>query len=153
MTKVSRRILDKSLENYILATFLRTLTDLKTADEAKKFIEDLLSPTEKTMLTKRLAIAIMLSKGYTYDQIDHTLKVSRPTIMTVSYFLKHSQNGGYQKVASRVVNDQKREALFDKIEELLIQLSPPKLYGGPAYERKRKLGQQLFARKRLRESL
>ena len=153
MTKISRRLLDQKLEEYIFAIFLKTITDLKTPTDVKNFLEDLLWPTEKIMLIKRLAIAIMLSKDYTYDEIDHTLKVSRTTIMNVSYFLKHGQNGGYQKVVQKVLADQKKEILFDKVEELLIQLSPPKIYGSPAYQRKRRLGKELFARKSLREKL
>ena len=109
MTKVSRRILDKNLEDYIFSVFLKTITDLKTLSESKNFLEDLLWPTERIMLIKRLAIAVMLSKGYTYDEIDHTLKVSRTTIMNVSYFLKHGQNSGYKEVVARILKDQKRE--------------------------------------------
>lgn len=116
------------------------------------FVEDLLSPSEKIMLIKRLAIAILLNKGYTYNQIDQTLKVSRPTIMTVSYFLKHGQNGGYQKVTKKFLKDQKREILLDKIDELLLQLSPPKLQESAAYERKRMIGKELFMRKTRREN-
>ena len=108
MTKISRRLLDQKLEEYIFAIFLKTITDLKTPTDVKNFLEDLLWPTEKIMLIKRLAIAIMLSKDYTYDEIDHTLKVSRTTIMNVSYFLKHGQNGGYQKVVHKVLADQKK---------------------------------------------
>jgi uncharacterized protein YerC len=152
MTKVSRRELDKNLEEYIFTIFLKTIADLKTLTEVEKFLEDLLWPTEKIMLIKRLAIAVMLYKGYTYDEIDHTLKVSRNTIMNVSYFLKHGQSGGYQKVVARVLADQKKETMFDKIEELLLQFSPPKMYGSGAYERKRRLGKELFRRKSLRNN-
>jgi|SRR3989338_10238101 len=153
MTKVSRRILDKNLEDYIFSVFLKTITDLKTLSESKNFLEDLLWPTERIMLIKRLAIAVMLSKGYTYDEIDHTLKVSRTTIMNVSYFLKHGQNSGYKEVVARILKDQKREEFFDKIEELLIAVSPKKLYESPAYERKRKAGKELFMRRLFRNKL
>ena len=152
MSKVSRRILDKKLESYIFEIFLKTISDLKTKEEVKVFIEDLLSPSEKIMLIKRLAIAILLTKGYTWDKIDHTLKVSRPTIMTVSYFLKHSQNGGYQKVTQKFLADQKKESLLDKIEETLLRLSPPKPYGSSAYERKRRLGKELYVKKLQRKN-
>ncbi len=152
MTKVSRRILDKDLENYIFENFIKTIVKLKEPTEVQNFIYDLLSPTERIMLIKRLAIAVMLTKGYTYDEIDHTLKVSRPTIMTVSYFLKHGQKYGYQKAVEEILKDQKREAFFDKIEEILIQFSPPKMYGSGAYERKRKAGKELFRRKSLRDN-
>lgn len=153
MTKVSKRFLDESLENYIFEIFLKTITNLKTQDEVDIFLKDLLSPTEKIMLIKRLAIAILLYKGYTYNQIDNTLKVSRNTIMNVSNFLRHSQSGGYRKIVERVLVDQKKEELFDKIEELLLAVSPKKLYESPAYQRKKKAGKELFMRKLLRNRL
>lgn len=152
MSKVSRRILNKDLENYIFDLFVNSITELNNTVDVRNFVEDLLSPSEKIMLIKRLAIAILLTKGYTYDEIDQTLKVSRPTIMTVSYFLKYGQSGGYQKVVQKVLATQKKEGLFDKIEEILLQLSPPKLYGSGAYERKRRLGKELFKRKQVREN-
>lgn len=123
MTKVSRRIVDKNLEKYIFEIFIKTITRLNSQMEVENFIEDLLYPTEKIMLIKRLAIAVMLTKGYTYDQIDHVLKVSRPTIMNVSRFLKYGSNNGYQKVVKHLINDQKKEALFDKMEELFKRKS------------------------------
>src|SRR3990167_273848 len=151
MTKVSRRTIDRNLEDYIFKNFVKTISKLREQTDIQNFLFDLLSPTERVMLIKRLAIAVLLTKGYTYDQIDHTLKVSRPTIMNVSYFLKHGKSGGYQKMANKVLNDQKKAAFFDKIEEILINLSPPKLYKSAAYERKRKLGKELFIRKLLRD--
>ncbi|MBI4091719.1 MAG: hypothetical protein HY427_00730 [Candidatus Levybacteria bacterium] len=153
MTKISRRFLDKTLENYILATFLRTILSLKDFDDAKNFMGDLLSPTEKTMLIKRLGIAVLLAKGKTYEEIDEVLKVSRNTIMNVSNSLKHSPSQGYRKIVQSINSDQKREELFDKVEELLLKVSPKKLYESPAYERKKKVGKELFMRRLLRGKL
>src|SRR3972149_1443291 len=149
MTKVSRRILNRDLENYIFKIFIKTISKLKEAKQIQNFLDDLLSPTEKIMLIKRLAIAVMLSKGYTYDEIDHTLKVSRPTIMNVSYFLKHGQKGGYQKAVEDILKDQRKEALFDKINELLLTLSPPKLDSSIGFEQKRSFGKELFRKRSL----
>lgn len=150
MTKVSRRFLDKELENKIFEVFLKTIVDIKTPVEAKNFIEDLLSPTEKIMLIKRLAIAVLLTKGKTYDYIDHTLKVSRATIMTVSLWLKHGK-GGYRKVVDNILKTQNRERLIDNIEEILIRLSPPKRFGSIEFESKSKKGKELLRRKLKRE--
>lgn len=150
MTKVSRRFLDKELESKIFEVFLKTIVDIKTPVEAKNFIDDLLSPTEKIMLVKRLAIAVLLTKGKTYDYIDHTLKVSRATIMTVSLWLKHGK-GGYRKVVDSILKAQNRERLIDNIEEILIRLSPPKRFGSIELESKSKKGKELFRRKLKRE--
>lgn len=151
MTKVSRRFLDKELWNRIFEIFVKTLADLKTPIDVQNFLEDLLSPTEKVMLTKRLAIAILLAKGYTYDEIDDKLKVSRSTIMNVSFWLKYGKSG-YAKSVEKIIKNQNRDTMIDKIDEILLQLSPPKAYGSPAYERKQKRGKELF-RKRVKREL
>lgn len=152
MTKVSKRILNETLEGRIFEVFVRTITDLKNPDEVKDFLEDILFPTEKIMLMKRLAIAILLTKGYTYDTIDQALKVSRNTIMNVSYFLKHGRPGGYQKAVTNIIKRDNNEALIDNLEEILFRLSPPKLYGSTAFEKKQKAGRELYKRK-LKRSL
>ncbi len=146
MTKVSKRFLNKELEKHIFELFIKTVVDLKNEADARSFLEDLLSPTEKIMLVKRLAIAVLLTKGYTYDEIDNTLKVSRSTIMNVSYWLKHG-NTGYLKAVDRIMQQQKKEAFIDKIEEILLQLSPPKLYGSSAFIKKQQEGKELYKRK------
>jgi len=150
MAKVSKRILDEKLKEHIYEIFLQSLVDLKNPSEAKVLLEDLLSPVEKIMLTKRLAIAFLLDKGYSYSAIDGTLKVSRGTIMNVSYSLKHRKNGGYKKVIEKIRSKQKREDFMDRIEEILIQLSPPKMYGGIGFERKQKEGKRIHERERKR---
>jgi len=152
MTKVSRRILNKDLEKYIFELFIKTIIELRDPQDVLDFLEDLLSPTERIMVVKRLAIAILLSKGYTYDDIDDTLKVSRPTIMRVSYCLKYGKTG-YRKVVEKILQSQRREAFVDKIEEILIQLSPPKRYGSAAFESKQRAGKEVFRRKIRRNML
>ncbi|MBI2032471.1 MAG: hypothetical protein HYT09_02375, partial [Candidatus Levybacteria bacterium] len=102
---------------------------------------------ERIMLVKRLAIAILLTKGYTYQMIDETLKVSHPTIMKVSLELKYGTNNGYKKVVDNFLEHQKREETIDKIEELLLQISPPKALGSIAFEKKSQKGKELFRRK------
>lgn len=146
MTKVSRRLLNKELEKHIFELFTQTIAELKNQKDVESFLEDLLSPTEKIMLVKRLAIAILLAKGYTYNAIDDTLKVSRATIMNVSYWLKHGKSG-YQQAVERIIKDQKKEELLDNIEEILLRLSPSKAYGSIGFEKKQKAGKELFRRK------
>lgn len=151
MAMVSRRKLNKQLESYIFELFIRTISDLKEQKDIANFIEDLLSPTEKIMLVKRLAIAILLTKGYTYDAIDETLKVSRPTINHVSYWLKYGRSG-YQKVVEKILRDQKKETTLDAIEETLLKLSRPGMIGTVRYEERQKTGKDLY-QKRLKRSM
>lgn len=149
---ISRRVLNQELEKHILTLFAKTISDLKDLKDIEIFIADLLSPTEKVMLAKRLAIAILLQKGYTYAEIDQTLKVSSPTINKVAFWLKHGKSG-YKNVVKKILDEKKREELMDKIEEILLQLSPPKMYGSLAFEKKQKRGRELFRRRAKRELL
>lgn len=148
---ISRRILNQELEKHILSLFAKTLSDIRELKEIEIFIDDLLSPTEKIMLSKRLAVAILLQKGYTYAEIDQTLKVSSPTINKVAFWLKNGKSG-YKNVVKKILEEKKREEFMDKIEEILLQLSPPKMHGSPAFLRKQKKGKELF-RRRLRRQL
>lgn len=149
--KISRRYLNKDLENHIFDLFLKAIVNIRNKEDAENFIEDLLYPTERIMLIKRLAIAILLVKGFTYDAIDDALKVSRSTIMNVSIWLKHGKKG-YRDVINKIIEGQKREEFMDKIEELLLKLSPPKRFGSAGFERKSKQGKELV-RRRLKRNL
>jgi|SRR3989344_765306 len=153
MTKVSKRLIDKNLEDRMFEVFTKTLIDLKNPEDVQNFLNDLLSPIERVMLVKRLAIAILLTKGYTYETIDNILKVSHPTIMNISLRLKYGSNNGYNKVIDNFLKVQKREELFDKIDEVFLELSGPKRIGSIAHERKSKKGKELFKRKVKRELL
>jgi uncharacterized protein YerC len=146
MAKISKRIIDKNLEGHIFEVFIKILSQTDNPEDVKNLIEDLLSPTEKVMLVKRFAIAVLLSKGYTYSQIDGSLKVSRATIMTVSYWLKNGKSG-YKKAVEKILNNQKKQMLINNIEDIIMQLTPPKKYESLAFNKKQKQGKDLFKKK------
>lgn len=149
MGKVSKRRLDKDLEKHIFDLFWKSIADLKEADAVEKFFKDLLSPIEQLMLVKRLAIAVLLAKGYTYDRIDDTLKVSRQTIMQVAFWLKYGGKG-YQDVVEKILSGQKKEAILDAIEETLLKLSRPGMVGTARFKQRQEAGKELFRKKQLR---
>ncbi|EKD49657.1 MAG: hypothetical protein ACD_63C00078G0001, partial [uncultured bacterium] len=78
--QVSSRQLNSVLEKQIFSVFYQTLSDLRTPEEIKTVLTDLLTETELTALAKRLAIATFLEKGRSYENIRDTLKVSSATI-------------------------------------------------------------------------
>jgi uncharacterized protein YerC len=125
MTQVSRRYLPQKVSSQIFDMFLTTITSLSTPASVNSFIEDLLSPTEQIVLGKRLAIAYMIQKGYTQRKIVDTLKVSIATVGKISLSMK-KPNNGYSMVISHMLKIQKVSDFFDKIEEKLDGLMPPK---------------------------
>lgn len=122
MSQVSRYPISKSIADRIFKIFLNTFTHLKDNDEADQFISDLLTPTEKIMLSKRLAISFLLERNYDYRTIQQTLKVSTGTITSVNMARKLGSEG-YKKVISKIM---RKEALVKIIEDSVIKfLSMP----------------------------
>jgi TrpR-related protein YerC/YecD len=97
--QVSSRQLNSVLEKQIFSVFYQTLSDLRTSEEIKTVLTDLLTETELTALAKRLAIATFLEKGRSYENIRDTLKVSSATIASVA---EQIGNPGFQMALERI---------------------------------------------------
>lgn len=119
MTQVSKYPLRKEVYNQIIELLLKSITNFKDKREAAALLKDLLSPTERIMLAKRLAIAVLLSKDYSYRQIQNILKVSQPTITAVNLCLKYAGEG-YRKFVEKISKEKAWEKFWEKIEDLTI---------------------------------
>src|SRR3989344_3936430 len=146
MGRVSRRRIDPEIEERIFEVFWDYLATLRKPEEINEFLVSLLSFTEQVMLSKRLAIAVLLAKGYNYRDIDETLKVSTSTVGTV-----HKQilvgAPGYKKAIDKILKREKIEKLVNNLDEILIKLPSPKRYGSLGWEKKSKRGKSLAKRK------
>lgn len=118
MSQISKYPISKNIADRIFELFLSTFTHLKNKQEADQFISDLLTPTEKIMLSKRLAISFLLERNYDYRTIQETLKVSTGTITSVNMARKLGSEG-YKKVISKIM---KKEALVKILEGSVIKL-------------------------------
>ena len=93
MTKVSRLPLRNDIWERIFDLFLKTTISIKDKKKLQGFMNDLYSPTEKIMLAKRLACAVMIAKGNNYQSIRRTLRISPPTIAKMSMLVKYKGQG------------------------------------------------------------
>jgi uncharacterized protein YerC len=118
MTQVSRFPLSKTLEDQMHSLFRRALATLTTEQDIGEFLDDLLSPTEKVMLGKRLAIAILLDKGYDQRTIHNIMKVSVTTVNTVNFWLKQ-KGKGYYLVLSKLKKQKEWQQFKVDLEETL----------------------------------
>jgi uncharacterized protein YerC len=132
MTQVSRFPLPKDLERQMFTLFRRVLVNLKSEEDVSDFLDDLLSPTEKMMLGKRLAIAFLLDKGYDQRTIRTILKVSLTTVNSVNYWLKH-KGKGYRKVIRTIRQEEKWQEFFDKLDSALYEIFSKKAWYRRAY--------------------
>lgn len=125
MPQVSKYPLPRDIEKRLYSLLWETIADLNNPNKSEEFFNDLLTPTEKIMLAKRLAIAVMLVKGYDYLSIKSILKVSPTTIGTVSNWMKYSGNG-YRKVVEKLLKKEKFENILENIDEALEIIIPEK---------------------------
>lgn len=147
MGRISKRRIDPEIEERIFEIFWDYLATLRDLKDIHEFLISLLSFTEQVMIAKRLAIAVLLARGYNYEEIDQTLKVSKSTVGTV-----HKQiligAPGYKKAVDRILKKEKFENLWNILEEMPLKLSSPKRYGSPAWEQKSQRGKALAKRQR-----
>lgn len=116
MAQVSKYPLKEEVYQKILESFFSTLAKIKTKKGIGEFLEDFLTPTERIVLAKRLAIYVMLAKGYDYETIRKVLHVSPPTIAAASNSYKYLQKGCH-KVVKRLVKEEKMADFWLEVVE------------------------------------
>lgn len=136
MAQISKRVLQKNVEERILDLFWTSLSMLSTKEKVALFLDDLLSPTEKLMLGKRLAIAFMLMKGYDYPSINNRLKVSDSTIWNVKMNLTY-KGKGYNMAIEQIMSKEKWEKFWQDLDHFFGKVLPPR-YGTNWKEARRK---------------
>lgn len=146
MTQVSKYPIAKEVADRIFEIFLKTFIEIKNKEEADQFISDLLTPTEKIMLAKRLAIAFLLEKGYDYRSIQRIIRVSAPTITSVNIALKHGSEG-YKKLIKKILREESVNHFLEETAIKLLTVPAASTKGGGTY---RYLKQELEKKKRKR---
>jgi uncharacterized protein YerC len=80
MPHVSQKKLKRKIFTRISTELISYILELESSAEAKSFLTELLTKTERIMIAKRLAVLIMLKKGYSFRVISATLHVSPSTV-------------------------------------------------------------------------
>lgn len=105
MPHVSKHVPDGKVVETIYKKLFVHLTEKGSASDRERIGAELFTPTERMMLAKRFAIICMLGEGYTFEDIQQTLRVSPSTVGRIWGAM---QRGRYQKVVSIV---RKREMI------------------------------------------
>src|SRR4051812_3026991 len=79
------------------------ILELKTSDEAKRFLRDLLTPAEIQEFANRFEAARLLSRDVQYNAISESTGLSSATIARIAKWLNGSL-GGYRLILSRLAN-------------------------------------------------
>ncbi len=140
MPQVSKRVVSKQVEEKIIETFLEALSQLRNKKDILLFINDLLYPVERIMLAKRLAIAVLLIKGWNYESINNMVKVSNDTISRVSVAIK--TNKGYKIASDKLSQTEAVREFWQDLHRLAYRLGVPGRAFADDYIIKRRLGQK-----------
>lgn len=110
MTQISKYRISDSVNKQISDFLFQTIANLTTKTQVSEFLNDFLTPTEKIMFSKRLAIGYLIAKGYEQREISRILKVSTTTVSTFSSIYKN--NTSYKKMVDQIVNKSKNKELL-----------------------------------------
>lgn len=105
MTQVSRFMLKPEVWEKIFDLFSDTFLRIKDKKRLNTLFDNFFSPTEKIMLSKRLAIAVLLAKGNDYQSIRNTIRETDGTIAKVNLLLKSNDRGLYTTVKEILKRD------------------------------------------------
>lgn len=116
--------MNPDIEKRAYEVFIESVKNTKTSSEVVDFLNDLLSPVEKIMVAKRVAIAfLLLQSKYTYDDISKIMKVSRGTIAKI-----HStfalQGNGYRKILGDILKRKIAKSALGELVDIITPLPP-----------------------------
>lgn len=97
--KVKSRELPDKVRVEILDTLYTTAGAVRGRDSMKLFLRDLLTPSERIMLGRRIMIARKLLAGKTHREIEAEMKVGKDTVWRVQRWLLDQMQGFEHAVA------------------------------------------------------
>jgi len=112
--------MSKSIETQVYKILYQVMSDVKTEEEMKTLLGSLLTESELLAVSKRLAIAVFLDKGQSYDRIKDILKVSSATIASVADSMnERGMQGAIQRVKAEEWADMWSIKISRALEKLL----------------------------------
>lgn len=123
MVQISRKKLDKDIETEMYKQFWKSLSEMRSPQESSEFFSDILTETEKVMLAKRFAVALLIVRGRTATEIRQAINVTYSTISSVSSWVKNAKPKT-QDILKSLSSQKDWEAIHDRIEELIDKLPP-----------------------------
>lgn len=132
MPHVSRIKLPIKEEQELIKALKICFMRIDKSEKMDKFLDSLLSETEKVMLAKRLAIVVMLKENFPESDIANSLHVTRVTVERIRHYLEAHWEGF--EFALEALEKDKRLEQFKKI---LISLAKYSIRAAGGYVKPR----------------
>lgn len=110
--QLSNNPLNKTIEKQLSEMMYGILAELRTPEEVKMVMNDVLTEGERIAILKRLGIAVYLDKGRSYEDVKNNIKVSSATIASVA---ENLGNSGWQEMIKRIKAEEWATEWTDKI--------------------------------------
>lgn len=123
MTHVSQKRVKRETAKRLEERFVRFILSLKNSKQGELLLKELLTPTEQTMLAKRVGIIWMLDRNYSFYRIQKTLKVSTSTILR---FWKQKQSGAFVHTLGSFKKEQEAKKFWETLETFMRAGLPPR---------------------------
>ena len=134
MVKVSRNPLSPEVKREVTEALVNIVSEINDRAFLRKFIDDLLTPTEKMMLSKRLMAAVLLQRGYSHGAVCSALKMSRATVSVIQRELLRGGEG-YRAVFQKFFQESRGHRIVGAIEQFLDAITLP-VKGSPSSMRR-----------------
>ena len=137
MTRISRRPVKDHVIERIYELFFEAVGKKTKKQEFLEVIHDLLSPTERIMIAKRVTIIFLLMKKIDYQTISDVVKVSPSTIAKFQIIMENSK--GIVKTLQKILLNDK---LVNILDEVILAFKGPGVHGtnwSSAWQRKNEL--------------
>ena len=105
MPHVSKIKLNYKSEQKLIENLELILMKINKLEKMNVFLTALLTPTEKLMLAKRMAVVVLLKEGLSESDIANCLHVTRVTVSRLQLFLE-ARGEGYE-IALKVLENEK----------------------------------------------
>ncbi len=127
MTRVSKKYINKKIILKLYRLFFEVFSRSDDQQSFLSLIDDILSPTEKVMIAKRLGMIYLLIKGVDYRTIADTLKVSTSTVLFYSVVYKEKKVQTTKLIKQMI----EKEKVLNFLEDLFVDLTiHPGIYIG-----------------------
>ena len=117
MPHISKRLLEKENFKDIYNQLYKIINHVVRSGKTKIIINEILTKTERIMISKRLAIIVMIERGESAYAIEKMLKISPSTVTRMSYYY---ENGKYDKLIAEI---KKEKSFWNQITKII----PPRV--------------------------
>lgn len=113
MTNISKRKVKEDIREKIFQLLFEAFGNIADREEFTGIIHDILSPTERIMIAKRVTIIFLLMKEIDHQMISDVLKVSLTTVAKFQFIMENSK--GIVEALRGLVRNEKIAHFFEEI--------------------------------------